>query len=238
MRGQFFNSMTVRLITLVLMSIACIIAAQQVIVSIAHGNYFPINVVKVNANYQHVTRPQLKSIITPFVASGFFSIDIYALKDRLESLPWVEEVTISRRWPDIVDIRLIEQQAVARWGSRGVLNPNGLVFFPALATISSELPMLDGPKGYEKRLLQEYRIMSHILNGRGLYITELDMADRWAWAVHLSNGVTLLLGREKKIARLRRFLDVYQTVFGDKFNRVEVVDLRYSNGMAVRWKTA
>ena len=61
------------------------------------------------------------------------------------------------------------------------------------------------------------------------------MSARFSWQISLKNGVTLQLGREEKIKRVQRFIDLYSVVTAHKPQPVISVDLRYDTGMAVRW---
>jgi cell division protein FtsQ len=46
----------------------------------------------------------------------------------------------------------------------------------------------------------------------------------------------LLLGKGINNERLERFISVYPKLLGEKIAQVDSVDLRYTNGFAVRWK--
>jgi len=55
----------------------------------------------------------------------------------------------------------------------------------------------------------------------------------------LDNGMALMLGRqEKSHERLLRFVRSYNRVLAARAEQIEQVDLRYTNGFAVRWKPA
>lgn len=41
------------------------------------------------------------------------ALDPQAARERLESLPWVKEATVERRFPDLVHVRLVERTAIA-----------------------------------------------------------------------------------------------------------------------------
>jgi cell division protein FtsQ len=62
------------------------------------------------------------------------------------------------------------------------------------------------------------------------------MDQRRAWTVLFTNEMTLLLGSAESKKRLQRFIDVYQTELADYQDRIEKVDMRYTNGLAVVWK--
>jgi len=62
----------------------------------------------------------------------------------------------------------------------------------------------------------------------------VQVTPRRAWRVKLEAGPTLELGREDVESRLARYLDVHERTVGALKRRVDYVDLRYTNGFAVR----
>ncbi len=53
----------------------------------------------------------------------------------------------------------------------------------------------------------------------------------------LGNGIMLELGREDKMARIQRFINVYPELVKQE-KSVARVDLRYDTGLAVGWEDA
>ncbi|MFN2338390.1 MAG: cell division protein FtsQ/DivIB, partial [Gammaproteobacteria bacterium] len=51
----------------------------------------------------------------------------------------------------------------------------------------------------------------------------------------LDTGVSMQLGRIDARQRVRRFLRAYPSLVASREERLQHVDLRYSNGFAVRW---
>ncbi len=96
------------------------------------------------------------------------------------------------------------------------------------------LPQLFGPGGSEKMVLKGYTDMQRLLNTSQLQIEELVLSERFAWQVQLRNKVRIKLGRESRIDRLQRFIDVYPLLI-EQDQAVDYVDLRYDTGLAVGW---
>ena len=69
---------------------------------------------------RHLTaRETLSAALGVDRGSLLTKIDISALRSRLRALPWVEDATIERRWPDALFIRLQERSAIARFEDGG-----------------------------------------------------------------------------------------------------------------------
>ena len=64
--------------------------------------------------------------------------------------------------------------------------------------------------------------------------SDLGVTPRRAWQLRADNGLTIELGREDIEPRLERFVGAYQRTIGGLQRRIDHVDLRYSNGFAVR----
>ena len=69
---------------------------------------------------RHIDTDALQKRLAPSVAEGFLAADLMALRQELESLPWVYRVNTRRRWPAEIEVSLIEQRPLARWGEAGL----------------------------------------------------------------------------------------------------------------------
>ncbi len=62
---------------------------------------------------------------------------------KLDALPWVDRVTVTRRWPDTVEVRIVERTAIAvlvpATGERVVVARDGMVAGPA-GPLDDDLP--------------------------------------------------------------------------------------------------
>jgi cell division protein FtsQ len=47
------------------------------------------------------------------------AFDPHAAKARLERLPWIRDAAVERRLPDVIHVRLVERQPLARWQNQG-----------------------------------------------------------------------------------------------------------------------
>lgn len=197
--------------------------------------------------WQHLQQTQL---ISNPVAAGealatggsYVGQDLAGFKQLLEEQPWVSEVAIQRRWPDQLQVRVREQRPVARWGEQGLVNEQGVIFSPAGQFaqqnngIFAALPQLSGPDQRSLSLMAQYRDFNQLLRPLGISLTGLEMEARGAWTLQLNNGIQLIIGRGQSIEKLRRFSQVYGSVLKRYAERIERVDVRYTNGLAVTWR--
>lgn len=131
---------------------------------------------------------------------GFDSAD---LRQRIERLPWVATATLTRVYPDRLDIRVTERKPFALW-RRGrqehLIDVTGRVLGPVEPGSISELPLFigDGAAAEASSFLA--------LVARFPFIAQrLDAAERVAgrrWTLHLKDGVKVHLAAGREAALL------------------------------------
>ncbi|MDT8404324.1 cell division protein FtsQ/DivIB [Sulfuriflexus sp.] len=198
----------------------------------------PLQSVHLKGEFIHITEQELREIIASSDLTGFFSSDLGSLTRRLRNMPWLQQVAVRRVWPDALHITVIEQQAVAYWNDSSLLNTEGQVFSPARESYPYGLPQLNGPAGTQRQVLEGYVSMRAIVQAEERDIDELSLDARRAWQLKLDNGITLALGRTDRQQRLRRFTRAYAGLLDEKQGTISSVDLRYTNGFAVRWQVS
>lgn len=229
---------------------------------VQNGGVLPISVIKVEADYTHLSPKTLQQVISNDLPANFWTIDVRALKAHIQAIAWVQSVDIEKIWPETLKIRVNEKKVLARWGSPDTTNaaPVALVsdkneiFYPNAdflpleltdTTISdATLPILYAPDEQVKTILMQYHMMGELLKKYDLSIKMLLLSDSHAWMLRLNNDTLLLLGREQPMQRLMRFLQVYPTIFvktdeshHEYLRKARRVDLRYPHGMAISWAT-
>ena len=117
-----------------------------------------------------------------------------------------------------------------------MLNPAGDRFAPKGKVDERGLPLLAGPEGSEHTLAERYVQFEPMVQSVGVGIRRLSMDERRAWSAVLTNGMELVLGRDAQQQRLARFVAVYPKVLAPRIQQIAAVDLRYTNGFAVRWR--
>lgn len=208
------------------------------------GGIFPISVVKVEADYTHLSQDELKQTISTDLPASFWTVDIRSLRSRLQAITWVQSVDIQKIWPETLKIRVNEKKVMARWGKNGLLSKQDEIFYPDsknLPSNSEQLPILYGPAEQVKNVVQQYNVMQKLLNSKDLTIKMLYLSRSGAWTIRLTNGTMLLVGKDYPLERLKRFLKAYDSIFlkneveDGQIRFARRVDLRYPHGMAISW---
>jgi cell division protein FtsQ len=85
-------------------------------------------------------------------------------------------------------------------------------------------------------MLQHFKDINRLLQPLHVRILTLELTPYFTWKLRLDNGMMLQLGHKDILTRLAHFVKVYPKIVGSRVADIEYVDLRYPNGVAVRWK--
>lgn len=214
-----------------------------VLMSNAYGSLYnwldqPVEQVIFTGNTQHLDRQQIAAKSVALMNGGLLSADIQAVKAGIQVDPWVYQVGVGRRWPASLYLTVTEEVPIARWGEDGLLNHEGDIFWPDDVAKYSALPRLRGPSSNTGMMMSEYYDLNQMLRNTGLRLVELKLEARGAWTLLLDNGIRVVVGRDQVVARLERFLTIYQQRLQAEADagRIEQIDIRYNNGIAVKWR--
>ena len=196
----------------------------------------PIRQVRIEGKFRNLSTSTLQELVQDRVTGGFFNINVSAVRNTLLTEPWVKDVSVHRVWPDSLRVYVTEQQAIALWNESALLNKSGVLFTPDKKSFPENLPVLYGPEGTQTLVMNRYFFLKSKLDTVGSNISVLKMDERRAWMFEIDSGIKVILGRNDFDERVTRFVDLISISLGDKINSVELIDMRYPNGFAVRWR--
>ena len=202
------------------------------------ADHWPIQRLRLTADYQRVSAEQVRGALAPQIGRGFFAIDLAEVRSAVASLPWVEQVEVRKRWPDLIEITLIEHRPYARWGEDRLLSDRGELFTAPGGDDLQGLPLLDGPAARVADVVALHSQAQRLFSGVGLSVVGLELSARGSWSLSLANGARVVIGRDQPQARLARFVRLLPRLLAGQARAFERVDLRYTNGFAVRWAPA
>ena len=196
----------------------------------------PIRSITLAGELKYVDPAELQALLKSEVDEGFFSIDLAAIKQRLEALPWIYQVSLRRIWPDRLQITVEEQRPIARWGDRALVNRYGDIFDASPRETDLELPVIFGRRDRCQALIREFNEADEMLYPLGLKLVSLTEDERGDQRLLLANGTRVALGRKHRFERLQRLVASYRGTLQPMIADVSTLDLRYPNGFAVKWK--
>ncbi|WP_245600966.1 cell division protein FtsQ/DivIB [Marinobacterium jannaschii] len=196
----------------------------------------PVTQIAVKGDTYHLDRKRLAEDVAAVVDATLLQLDIAAIRDMVAAHPWVREVSVGRDWPQTLQITVREEVPVARWGEKGLLNHQGDIFWPELKPEYEKLPRLSGPATDTATVMVQFHDLNQMFRQADLTIKGLNLEARGAWTLILDNGIRVVVGRENINERLQRFLRIYRRELSAQAERIEQVDIRYFNGVAVKWR--
>ncbi|HEY8607229.1 MAG TPA: cell division protein FtsQ/DivIB [Noviherbaspirillum sp.] len=212
---------------------------------VAHRPMFTLKVIRVEGmdggQLRHVNPSTVRSAALPRIRGNFFTANLDNVRQAFEAVPWVRKASVRREWPNKLIVSVEEHQPLGTWGDDGrLLSVKGDVFTANLAEAEedADLAAFSGPEGSQKEVLARYYQLAEWLKPASLAPRGLQLSDRYGWSMRLDNGLRVELGREQQPALLRgrveRLVNIYPQLTSLLQDRIESVDMRYPNGLALK----
>jgi len=196
----------------------------------------PISQVEVQGEFRFISKETLRTLIDDQREGNFVNADLREIKRRVEEVPWVENVSINRVWPDGIVLKVKEQKPIARWGDSGFINQYGEIVHTQHVTGLTHLPVLYGNEAQGSEITRTYLEIAELLSPKGVNLRGLYLDEKRAWRLQFNDDIEVIAGRDDIIQKLRNFLYVYENKLKPREAEIARVDLRYRSGLAVRWK--
>ncbi len=200
------------------------------------ADWLPVKYVRIEGAFQFIDKQQIKDALREHVMNGFYNVDIQQVQASVMQLPWADSVMVKRVWPDAINVVINEQKPLVRWGESALLNNRGEVFKPAEIADFKQLPLFIGPEGHQLKMLNIMKRLRPVLQVHDMQLAIFEVNKRRAWKIKLNNEMELNAGRNQPLNRIQRFLKTLALLGEEQIARIAVVDLRYSNGYALKWK--
>ncbi|MCB1857051.1 MAG: cell division protein FtsQ/DivIB [Gammaproteobacteria bacterium] len=209
-----------------------------VTVKVQDPYFMPLKLIRIDGQLRHLSREAVESAVGKVIQGNFFTVDVARVRNAAEGLAWVERVSVRRVWPGTLQLQVIEQVPLARWGKEQLVNRQGQVFTPAPEEIPAGLPWLSGPEGHSAAVVLKYLKLRPRFTSVGLNLAQVRMDARQAWQMAFENGLQLRLGNQDSDRRVERFLRIYPRLQQMSERRLLGLDFRYTNGFSALWAPA
>lgn len=239
---QFFRHKFFRWILLLIVTVNVVWSAYSIVLWVKN-TYCALSYIIITGKRHYTTNNDIYCIIKKLGTLKTFSIqNIDVIQKKIESLPWIQQVSIRIQWPDTLKMHIIEHIPIAFWNDSQIISVTGIIVDIPKEYYSNNntvIPMLYGPKGSEQEILAYYYIMNEILKKSAkLQIKSLHMDTRYSWKLMLQNNMYVKLGRNNIIERVNYFVKIYPIIvykISENDKCVDYIDLRYTAGFAVKW---
>ena len=196
---------------------------------------WPLTKLRVHGEFERVDPAVLRAVVLPHATRGFFAVRLQDARQAVEKLPWVERAEVRKRWPDVIEILIVEHRPFARWGSDRLLSVQGRLFPIPKDLALDRLPRLSGPDTQVPEVVALYNESRALFAPLGLRVTGLAMDRRGSWSLLLHNGTQVVVGRADTRPRLGRFARMLPQLLASNAQPLRRADLRYTNGFALSW---
>ncbi len=198
--------------------------------------HMTIKTIEVTGNLKVLNKEVLEPLIAPYVRTNLHLIDTKGLEKAIEENEWVYSAALTKIWPDKLIVKIREQKPVAFWGKDAMLSKQGAIIHAVLANNEDSLPMLYSPESKGRNMATEFLQIREWMKGFPVKLVEFKEDARGSWQIKLENGLVVKIGRNHHEKRIKRFMVGYRQKLFGIVNKIHTVDLRYTNGFAVKWK--
>ena len=233
-------NMTTRLLAVVggvlLLVVALLWLARQPV--------FALRAIRIEGDVTRNSVSTIRANAMPQLAGNFFTLDLAKAQAAFQSVPWVRQAIVMRRWPNRLVVRLEEHRATALWsndnGDDKLVNSFGEVFEANLGDVEDDsLPTLQGPEGSSAQMLAMWTRLGPVFATLDAHVDTLALSGRGSWRADLDTGAEVELGRgseDEVIERSQRFVSTVTQVTQRYQRPLQYADLRHNEGYAVRLK--
>ncbi len=214
---------------------------------------FPTKQINIQGDLTYTEPVQIRRAIAKVASTNILRVDIAKAAQIAESLPWVDDVIVKRRWPDTIDVYVNERVMLAQWNENEWLDQVGTPV-ELLNVQNLDLPHLKGPKGSEQEMLANLQNWRAIFNAVGLKLVGLYKSKTNSWTVLLQNDeimppktideveleskpleILVKLGSNDPRLQALRFSHLFSELLQPVSETISEVDMRYPDGISVLW---
>lgn len=196
----------------------------------------PIHIQQQGLNHQEYA--QLTRLLGKQAEGNFLQANLQTYIDKLNKVSWIEQVDIRRDWQQGLMVKAVPRQAVAKFGSERLVDANGVVYKPADSHELQAYPwmQLQGDSQNAVVMMQQVKQVSDWFSPLGLKVEEVIVSQRMAWLFRFDNGLRVMVDNENTSEKLYQLSIMLQNQLRSQLPKIQTIDLRYKNGMAITWR--
>jgi len=199
------------------------------------AGHWPLTRLRATGQFERVDAALLRQTLVPYAQRGFFAVRLEDAQAAVAKLPWVETAEVRKRWPDVLEVRVVEHRPFARWGEDRLLSEHGRLFPAQGIEVPPGLPQFAGPESGITEVVALYNESRALFAPIGMDVQTVELDPRGSWTIGLGNGAQVVVGRNEARARLARFVRLLPQLLTQQAQVLARADLRYTNGFALSW---
>lgn len=256
--GLFITSV-VRLITTSLV-IGCVIGGYYLYTAV-NRTISSVEITAANHNdLRFVDELSIKADLDYLQGKRLLTVNIVDVEALLMKSPWISNASVKRRWPDKLQISLIEHRPLAHWKLTdttdcsinymdcGFVSTDGLLIrmnkkqskninsYKTLEAIQliGDFNQDDSNAG----IIEQYSLIKRLINQTSLSIVHLNENQYGAITLKTDDGIGIKLGSTELINKMNRVVYLWNKDLHHKRLLIKTIDARYPHGVAIEWKVS
>ena len=197
----------------------------------------PIRTVTVHGEFTNAERAQISELLKPLVDKGILTVSLSTIRQQATTLPWAQNLSLRRVWPETIEVEMYRTQPIAKWGQNKYVGPSGQLLTSAHSY--ADLPLLEVAIDSPESALQHYRLLAQIFAREQLQVVQLNQSNLGEWDVLLVGSeiapLKVFIGNDSFSERAHRVLKFYRRVLKRNERQVTYLDARYPSGVAVKY---
>ncbi len=144
---------------------------------------------------QNLSNNYIKDIIEIYKDGSIFNVDLSSIYNKIKQNSWVKEVSIERVLPNIIKIKILENQPIAIWQNKNnnkLITANGDIIFDGnVNDFKNNFPIIKGNKSKENIS----SILEVLETNQNFYenIWSLTFINERRWDLHFNQGLVVRL---------------------------------------------
>ena len=144
---------------------------------------------------RNLSNNYIKDIIEIYKDGSIFNIDLSSIYNKIKQNSWVKEVSIERVLPNIIKIKILENQPIAIWQNKKnnkLITANGDIIFDGnVNDFKNDFPIIKGNKSKENIS----SILEILETNQNFYenIWSLTFINERRWDLHFNQGLVVRL---------------------------------------------
>jgi cell division protein FtsQ len=102
--GLWDRPLLLNLLSDVLLLGGALLLAWAAMTALQRLPVFPLRQLVVTTPVTQVSRAQIEHAARTALTGNFFTVDLQAVRDAFERMPWVRRADVRRRWPDTIEL--------------------------------------------------------------------------------------------------------------------------------------
>ena len=144
---------------------------------------------------RNLSNNYIKDIIEIYKDGSIFNIDLSSIYNKIKQNSWVKEVSVERVLPNIIKIKILENQPIAIWQNKKnnkLITANGDIIFDGnVNDFKNDFPIIKGNKSKENIS----SILEILETNQNFYenIWSLTFINERRWDLHFNQGLVVRL---------------------------------------------